>query len=98
MHRIVGSIGAALFGLAALSGCSDDSVSSEDRDKAVDQLVSEAGMTQDQAECLVDGFIDEFGAEKILEVSEDPESLSEEEQNAMVDLTLDCLGDIEVPE
>ncbi|MEM9033378.1 MAG: hypothetical protein AAGD18_02200 [Actinomycetota bacterium] len=60
--------------------------SSFDRDDAVSDFV-DSGLTQDQAECVVDAMVDEFGEELLASDAEPTEA----QQDAMIDLTTDCV-------
>lgn len=73
-----------VFGLAA---CSDDS-SSFNKDDAVQQLMDEGGLTEEQATCIVDAVEDEFGVDKL----ESQDELTDEDATKLGEITLDCLG------
>jgi hypothetical protein len=81
----------ALMAAGGLAACSEE----VDKEGTVDDLV-ESGMDREQAECLVDGLVEEFGDERALELNDADEELTAEEQEAMTDLTLECLdlGDL----
>jgi len=90
-RRLATMIG--LFGTLALlvGACSDDSAPS--REAMIDQAVEEADIDEATATCLVDGLLDEFGAERVEEMvtsDEAPEDLSEDEQAALTDVGLEC--------
>ena len=75
--------GAALAaGALVLSACSD----SFDRDAEVEELV-ESGLTQAQAECIVDTLVDRLG-EDTLNERRDPTA---EEEAIVFEITGDCV-------
>jgi hypothetical protein len=67
----------------------DDSGGGFDRDEAIDELVDD-GITRDQAECYVDGVIDEFGQDRIDELEGDDAAPTDDEFQALLDLATDC--------
>lgn len=77
----------ATLGLAA-TGCS----STYSRDETIDNLVNDAGLTEEQATCVVDKLEDEVGTEKLNEVvNEDPENPPADVAEAMANAYIDCL-------
>lgn len=81
----------AVFSLAAfalVAGCGE----SVDREGTVEDLVeqSNGSISEAQAECMVDGWIAELGEDRALELNdEDP---TPEEEEAISQITIDCLG------
>ena len=78
----------AVAALALVAGCGE----SVDREGTVEDLVeqSNGSINQEQAECMVDGWIDELGEDRALELNdEDP---TPEEEAAISQITIDCLG------
>lgn len=82
MKKVV-VLAAALSALAF--GCSSDSYG---RDDAIKDLKEEGGLSQEQAECVVDGAEKEFGIET-LNSKRDPTA---EEEEAMGTIMLECMG------
>ncbi len=58
-----------------------------DREGSIDQLV-ETGLTRDQATCVLDASIDEFGEDRV--TSDD--DLTPEEEAAMTDIVVECMA------
>jgi hypothetical protein len=92
-----------LFLGVVLAGCSDDSAN---RDEAV-EAAEAAGFTREQAECFVDGIIDEFGDDRLEELGDpnaEPEDITPEEGQKITEIAGECLGldeellDTSVPE
>lgn len=71
----------AVVGLAA--ACS----SSYDRDEFIAELETEAGLTTEQATCVVDGLEDQLGEDRL----DDRGDLTEEEEAILTDLAVGCL-------
>ena len=73
----------------------DDDGGSFDRDDAVDELV-DSGVTRDQAECYVDGVIDEFGQDRIDEIEGEGDGATptDEEVQALLDIVTGCGVDL----
>lgn len=76
-----------LAGLLSVSafGCSSDSYGRED---AIKDLKEKGGLSQDQAECVVDDLEKEFGVEK-LKSDADP---TDEEMAKITEITMGCMG------
>jgi hypothetical protein len=85
--RKIAIVGFALVSAAGLLACSDK----VDREGTADLLVDQ-GYTQEQADCIVDKTVDEFGDERALELNEPDAELSEEELTFMGEVVLDCTG------
>jgi len=89
---VTGAVAIGLaFGAAACSG--DKKI---DKEGSVEQLV-DSGLSQEQAECMVDGLDAEFGDDQdALDVilSDDSEitDLSEEDQAKFNEITASCVG------
>lgn len=79
--------GVTLASLALVAGCGE----SVDREGTIDDIVegSEGQINRAQAECMVEGWIDELGEERALELNdEDPT----DEENAVIgEITTNCL-------
>lgn len=58
-----------------------------DRETAIEDLVDESGITEGQAECIIDGVEAEFGIERL----ESRGDLTEAEEEVLLDLTFDCV-------
>jgi hypothetical protein len=86
-------LGAFLAAALALGACSSSSdgggISQADKDEAIEQLTAD-GLTQEQAECVVDGVEDALGSDAIETLNSDagPDSLSAEDQEALIEATL----------
>ncbi len=78
--KIAAVLATMAFGIAA---CGSD----YDRDQAIEDL-EEAGMTNEQAVCIVDKAEDEFGIEKL----ESTDDLTEEDEAAIMEITTACMG------
>jgi polyhydroxyalkanoate synthesis regulator phasin len=91
MKRVLSIVGIALAATMFLAGCSSDSYN---REEAIDDLVNDGGMTEEQAVCIVDAVEDEFGIET-LNANREP---TPEEDLRISELALDCLdfGDIDI--
>lgn len=92
MRRTASAVVIAGACLLVLGACSDDSAPT--RQEMIDQAVEETGMDEAEATCLVDGLLDEFGAERVEEMvgdNEDPDDMSEEEQAAIAEVVAACL-------
>ncbi len=87
MKKLLSTAVFSLASLALMAGCSE----SVDREGSIDQLV-ESGLTQEQAECMVNGLVDEIGDSRAIEITNDPEAATSEEDAFMAQLGLDCLG------
>jgi hypothetical protein len=87
----------SLLSAAALVACSDK----VDREGTADLLV-EQGYTEEQADCIVDKTVDEFGDERALELNEADAELTEEELAFMSEVVVDCTGgelpDLSIPD
>lgn len=82
------AVAAVTIGLAA-TGCS----SKYSRDETIDNLVSDAGLTEEQATCVVDKLEDEVGTEELDKAvnQDDAEDLSPEIQEALTTAVSDCV-------
>lgn len=86
MGEIVKKVVVLAAALSALAfGCSSDSYG---RDDAIKDLKEEGGLSQEQAECVVDDMEKEFGIEK-LKSDADP---TDEEMETITEITLSCMG------
>ncbi|MDH3705840.1 MAG: hypothetical protein OES57_07210 [Acidimicrobiia bacterium] len=88
MKKLLSTAAFSLAALTLVAGCGE----SVDREGTVDDLVeqSNGSVSRAQAECMVDGWIEELGEDRALELNdEDP---TEEEEAAISQITLDCLG------
>ena len=81
------AVAAFTIGLAA-TGCS----STYSRDETIDNLVEDAGLTEEQATCVVDTLEDEVGTDELDKAvnQEDPEDLSPEIQAALQTAAANC--------
>ncbi len=82
------AVAAFTIGLA-VTGCS----SKYSRDETIDNLVSDAGLTKEQATCVVDTLEDEVGTEELDKAvnQDDTEDLSPEIQDALTNAVSDCV-------
>jgi hypothetical protein len=81
-------VGAVVVALGLVLGaCGSDDVSREDR---IDELVSQSGgeIDEEQATCIVDGLIAEFGED----VVEEDSAIESVDQTKLGEITVDCLG------
>lgn len=82
------AVALGVLGIGA-AGCS----STYSREKTVDNLVEDGGLTEEQANCIVDVLEDEVGTEVLDEnVEKDPEEWDPELTDAMVTASIDCIG------
>ena len=82
MKRFAASAAAAGLALI-LSGCG----STYDREEAIADIEAETGVDRTTAECIVDGFEEEFGIERL----ESRGDLTPEEEEAIIEITTDCV-------
>lgn len=81
---IIRTLIAAAAGLTLLAGCS----TTIDRDGSVDDLVDD-GVARSVAECMVDGWVELLGDERMIALSDGAEA-SPDEELALRQLNTDC--------
>ena len=81
---ITGAIGAFLVLGTAACG------SAYDRDETIDDLMTDSGLTEEQATCIVDRLEDEIGEDRLGERGVSEEDLTEEELETFTNAFFDC--------
>lgn len=70
------------FGSVA-AACGD----SYDRQELIDELVTDTGITEEQATCMADGMEEQIGVDRL----NDRGNPTAEEEQVMADIAIDCL-------
>lgn len=89
MKKTLTTAAASFAAIALLAGCGE----SVDREGTVDEIVEGSGgaINETQAECMVDGWIDELGESRALEFNDPDKEPTADEQAAIDQITTDCL-------